>query len=97
MSHGDERERERVTPLESLPIEPLRDAAQLLNRENDRLIREVARLQRERVKLKRGCVQERTEELERQLAAMRQETRSYGFPGVQVRSQGVAARCAMWN
>lgn len=62
-----------MTPLEQMSIEPLREVAKLLDRENAKLIQENLRLQRELVKLKGGNVQERMEELERQLAALRQD------------------------
>lgn len=62
-----------MTPLDAMPIEPLREAAKLLDRENNRLIQENLRLQRELVQLKGGNVQARMEELERQLAALRQD------------------------
>jgi transposase len=64
-----------VLPLDEMKDPAtLREAAKILDRENERLIQENLRLQRELLRLKGGGdLQQRIEELERQLAAMRQD------------------------
>jgi transposase len=64
-----------VTPLDAMKdVETLRTAAKILDRENERLIHENLKLQRENLRLKGGGdLQQRMEELERQLALLRQD------------------------
>jgi len=64
-----------VTPLNAMTdLEALRKAAVILDRENERLIQQNLTLQKEILKLKGGGnLQQRMEELERQLEAMRRD------------------------
>lgn len=64
-----------MTPLDVMTdLEALRKAAVILDRENERLIQENLKLQKENLRLKGGGnLQQRMEELERQLEAMRRE------------------------